>query len=110
MLIYHIKSYLKFFFLQTPCVFPVWSGKMNIQIPRFPIFRCAVATMHFAVFYSMSLRGGVEGELEEVVGDLGAALSGEDEHIVARHGAGEVTAGRRDVALLMNLHEEKIKK
>ena len=53
------------------------------------------------------LRGGVEGELEEIVGDLGAALPGEDEHAVARHGAGEVTAGRRDVALLVNLREDE---
>ena len=53
------------------------------------------------------LRGGVECELEEVVGDLGAALPGEDEHTVARHGAGEVTAGRRDVALLVNLREDE---
>ena len=55
----------------------------------------------------LRLRGGVEGELEEVVGDLGAALSGEDEHAVPRHGAREVAAGRRDVALLVNLQEDK---
>ena len=53
------------------------------------------------------LRGGVESELEEVVGDLGAALSGEDEHTVSRHGTREVTAGGRDVALLVNLQEDK---
>ena len=55
----------------------------------------------------LNLRGGVESELEEVIGDLGAALSREDEHIVASHGAGKVTAGRRDVALLVNLEEDQ---
>lgn len=45
----------------------------------------------------------VKLELEEVVGDLGSALSREDKHLVSAHGHREVTAGRRDLTTLLNL-------
>ena len=45
----------------------------------------------------------LELELEEVVGYLGPALAGEDEHPVPAHGRGEVAAGGRDLAALGHL-------
>ena len=45
----------------------------------------------------------LELELEEVVGYLGPALAGEDEHPVPAHGRGKVAAGGRDLAALGHL-------
>lgn len=44
-------------------------------------------------------------KLEEVVGDLGSTLAGEDKHLIPTYGYREVTAGGRNFTTLFNLKE-----
>lgn len=47
-------------------------------------------------------------ELEEIVGDFGSTLAREDEHLVPAHSHREVTAGRGNLAALLNLHSSAL--
>lgn len=60
-------------------------------------------SLHILYYFVVELPFLFEIELEETVGDLGAALTTEDKHGLASNGYGEVAASRRTVPRLSDL-------